>query len=53
MTLYVLPHNFTISEDEHQPGAYVLWCGGNFSFWAETLDEILIVYGKHLAHVKG
>ena len=47
MTLYALPHKFTVHPDPNMAGAYVLMCNGKFSFWAETLEEIFIVYGKN------
>lgn len=53
MTLYALPHKFTVHPDQHMAGAYVLMCNGKFSFWAETLEEIFIAYGNHLKHGRG
>ena len=50
MTLYALPHKFTVHPDPEMAGCYILMCNGNFSFWAESLDEIFIAYGNHLKH---
>ena len=53
MTLYTLPHKFTVHPDSEMDGCFVLMCNGNFVHWAETLDDIFIAYGNHLKHAKG
>jgi hypothetical protein len=53
MTLYTLPHKFTVHPDSNMDGCFVLMCNGNFVHWAETLDDIFIAYGDHLKHAKG
>ncbi len=54
MTLYTLPHKFTVHKERHGNGGnFILKCNGNFVYWAETLDEIFIAYGNHLKHARG
>jgi|DEB0MinimDraft_3_1074331.scaffolds.fasta_scaffold36160_2 hypothetical protein len=53
MTLYTLPHKFTVHPDSEMDGCFILMCNGNFVHWAETLDDIFIAYGNHLKHAKG
>jgi len=53
MTLYTLPHKFTVHPDSDMDGCFVLLCNGNFVHWAETIDDIFIAYGNHLKHAKG
>ena len=53
MTLYTLPHKFTVHPDSEMDGCFILMCNGNFVHWAETLDDIFITYGNHLKHAKG
>lgn len=48
--LYDLPHKFGVFKDED---GYCLMCNGKFVYWNECLDRVFIVFGKHLATVKG
>ena len=48
--LYDLPHTFYVTQDSE---GYVLWCNGKFVYFNEDLDQVFIVFGKHLATVKG
>ena len=55
MTLYTLPHKFTVHSTEivGNQTSFVLKCNGNFVYWAETLDDIFIAYGNQLKYAKG
>lgn len=56
MTLYSLPHKFTIEyvkDDPDTSGGFMLMCNGNFVKWSETVDDIFIAYGNQLKHAKG
>lgn len=53
--LYDLPHGFYITEED-EPGetvGFILWCNGKFVYWNESIDQVFIVFGRHLATVKG
>ena len=53
MTLYTLPHKFTVHRSRIDGTSFVLMCNGNFVSCAETLDDIFIAFGNHLKHAKG
>ena len=52
MTLYELPHKFTVNSDPDAKGCFILMCNGNFVFWASSIDEIFIAYGNQLKNGK-
>lgn len=53
MTLYTLPHKFTVHRSKIDGTSFVLMCNGNFVSCAETLDDIFIAYGNQLKYAKG
>jgi hypothetical protein len=49
--IYTLPHGFYITEDKES--TYTLWCNGKFVYWNECVDNLFMVFGKHLKLIKG
>lgn len=48
---YDLPFGFYITVDDAD--TYTLWCNDKFVYWNERLDQVFIVFGRHLDTVKG
>jgi hypothetical protein len=50
MTIYNLPHGFTIEQNSIAPALWFLLCNGNFVFQGSE-SECFIAFGSHLEGV--
>lgn len=49
--VYDLPHAFYITKDGAD--TFTLWCNGKFVYWNESVEQVFIVFGRHLDTLKG